>query len=322
MVEEYINISVKPVSFLNKRSLKLSGMLHSPSKRIKNLGIIILSPGIKSRVAPHRLYIKMADRLSNMGFQVLRFDFEGLGDSEGEIEEKLAADLYGSIQIGRFIDDTISSMDWMERESGISRFILIGLCGGAITGLLTGAKDQRVDSLLGLGIPVTLDSSNVDHSKYITEGQLRGMRYEYLKKALKPKALLRFFALKSNYRVIFKSVAQPLRKFFIKDIKRSERNKVLLDDSFQNSNNNFNPHFPKAFFNMAINRKLFLIFSERDRLYWEFEEKFQSVYNKEISKYSPNFNIHIVNNANHIFSFPEWRDEMLDLSCKWLSKNI
>jgi len=313
-----MNISVEPVNFLNKRGLKLFGMLHIPDKPKKNVGVIILSPGIKSRVAPHRLYVKMAKRFSNMGFKVLRFDPEGLGDSEGEIEEKFAADVYGSIQIGRFKDDTIAAMDWMESEYDISRFILTGLCGGAITGLLTGARDSRVDSLLGLGIPVIMDSINVDHSKYITEGQLRGMRYKYLKKTLKPKAWLRFFTLKSNYRVIYKLATQPLRKFIIKNIKRSENKKDLLDTSFQNSNNNFNPHFPEAFFNMAINRKLFLIFSERDRLYWEFEEKFKGVYNKEISKYSPNFNIHIVNNANHIFSFSEWQNDMLNKSCTWL----
>jgi len=37
---------------------------------------------------------------------VLRFDFYGLGDSEGEIREPMLADLYGSIQMGRYVKDT------------------------------------------------------------------------------------------------------------------------------------------------------------------------------------------------------------------------
>ena len=133
---------LKPVTFLNRKGCKLFGILHIPPQPRKDVGIIILSPGIKSRVAPHRLYVKMARRFCEMGFCVLRFDPEGIGDSEGEIEERMSADFYGSVQVGRFVGDTIDAMDWMEKEHGISRFILAGLCGGAITGLLTGALDQ------------------------------------------------------------------------------------------------------------------------------------------------------------------------------------
>ena len=37
---------------------------------------------------------------------MFRFDFYGLGDSEGEVDEAYLADLYGSVALGRYVDDT------------------------------------------------------------------------------------------------------------------------------------------------------------------------------------------------------------------------
>ena len=59
---------VVPVVFTNMDGHKLFGMMHEPEKINKNLpAIILLSPGVKTRVAPHRLYKKMADALSKGG---------------------------------------------------------------------------------------------------------------------------------------------------------------------------------------------------------------------------------------------------------------
>jgi len=309
MVEKNMNTQVTPVTFFNKNGNRLFGMVHSPERETKEFGIIILSPGIKSRVAPHRLYVKMAVNLCELGFQVLRFDPEGLGDSEGEIDEGFAADVYGTIQLGRFINDTISAMDWMQTNYNITRFILTGLCGGAITGLLTGAKDQRVEALLGLGIPVILDSSNIDHSKYITKGQLNGLREGYLKKILSPRAWIRFLLLKSDFKIMFKSLLQPI---LTKSSKHSD--KPLIK-----KNGNFNPYFPVAFHEILSKRKILLIFSEADRLYWEFEEKYMIPYKEEFEQHKKNLKIQIVKEANHIFSFKKWQEDMLEKSRLWLN---
>jgi len=316
-----MNKSVTPVSFKNTTGAKLYGMLHSPAKQKKNTGIILLSPGIKSRVAPHRLYIKMANNFCDMGFEVLRFDPEGLGDSEGEILEKYAADVYGSIQVGRFVSDTIIAMDWMEKECGVSKFIISGLCGGAITGLLTGAMDKRVECLIGLGIPVILDSENVDQLKYITEGQLGRLHDGYIKKIIDPRAWLRFLSLKSDYRIMFKSLMQPLKKYINENLAKSLKNNNREEKIVNKISDNFNALFPNAFMEMVSDRKIFLIFSGSDRLFWEFEEKFKNPYNNDIEKHKENYQIDIINEANHIFSFKEWQQEMLDKSCSWLERN-
>ena len=167
-------------TFANRDGHMLVGILHEPvAQARRDVAIILLSPGVKNRVAPHRLYNKMAAEYASLGFWVLRFDFYGLGDAEGEVGERLLADLYRSIQLGRYVDDTRCAMDWMQHTYGIPKFVLGGLCGGAITGLLAGAKDHDVVGLLGLGVPVILDGSNVDKVRNLTVGQIGGLRAKY-----------------------------------------------------------------------------------------------------------------------------------------------
>lgn len=312
--------SALPITFLNKDGLKLFGILHKPSPHAQqDAAIIILSPGIKSRVAPHRLYVKMARRFSEIGFHVLRFDFYGLGDSEGEITEKYVADFYGSVQVGRYVNDTVSAMDWMERECNIKRFILAGLCGGAITGLFAGAKDKRVHSLLGLGIPVILDSVNIEYERYITDGQLEHiMKERYFRNLFKWKSWLRFLTFQSDYRLIFKGLKKTLEK----KITGSEEipgKTNQVNELPQEIAVNFNRHFAKELrIMLESNKKIFFIFSGADRLYWEYREKYLKYFANDIDEYGSNLKVEIVSGANHIFSFNEWQEEMLRKSATWL----
>ena len=83
---------------------RLMGILHMPEDRVRrNRGINLLSPGLKNRVAPNRMNVKMARILCEKGFPVLRFDPHGIGDSEGEIVrgERPVMNLWGLIREGR-----------------------------------------------------------------------------------------------------------------------------------------------------------------------------------------------------------------------------
>ena len=161
--------TVTPLTFCNQDGLRLFGMLHQPAvPREGAETVLILSPGVKMRVAPHRLYNKLAERFVAMGYPVLRFDFHGLGDSEGAAPETLLADFYGATQLGRYVGDTLAAMDWMQRTYGTRQFIAAGLCGGALTGLLTAARDPRIVALCAISFPVILDGSDRDPARYMT----------------------------------------------------------------------------------------------------------------------------------------------------------
>jgi alpha/beta superfamily hydrolase len=311
-----------PVKFRNKAGLNLFGILHRPQiSRENGITIILLSPGVKMRVGPHNLYIKMTKLFLDMGFSVLRFDFFGLGDSEGELEEDMLADVYNHIEVGRYVDDTIISMDWLEKNYGFNRFILGGLCGGAITALLAASRDNRVVGILSLGMTSVLASFAADPAKYITQGQLKRLRDGYLRKLLKPKSWIRLLTLQSDYWIILKSTVQPLFKRIKVMLKLNRNEKTTTIITAKSIQDNSNPLFASAFFRcMERNIPILLIFSGADRLYWEFEEKFMQPRKDELDRIEKKyFSIHIVDKANHVFSFKEWQDEMLGVSKQWLT---
>lgn len=314
-----MTVQTIPVTFDNKSGQRLFGILHQPEHpRDPEVAIILLSPGVKTRVAPHRLYNKMAERFVALGYRVLRFDFYGLGDSEGEVRETYLADLYGAIQVGRYVDDTIAAMDWMQHTYGVSRFIMSGLCGGAITGLLTAARDERISCLLGLGIPVILDGADIDFTKYMTDAQLKGTRRGYLGKlklwdAKAWRSWMRFLTFQSHYSLITRSLIKPL----LQRLRGGGSTSPI--QSQEEPRDNTNPYFAPAFFRMvSTSRPVLLVFSGTDRLFWEFEVKFVKRYGAELQRYAGLYEVHVTPNANHIFSFKEWQDDMLDRCAKWL----
>jgi len=309
-------MNLKPVVFANSQGHRLFGILHEPDAAIrKSTGIILLSPGVKMRVAPHGMYSKMADCFVKMGFPVLRFDFYGLGDAEGEIELTQLSNVYNSIQLGRYLEDTITSLDWMQQELGITRCIVGGLCGGAITGLLASQQDQRIVALLALGIPVALDVGAENWHLHLSQGQLGQLRTGYIKNLLKPEAWFRLLTFQSDYRVIWKSLQQLFRQ-------KEKSKPVAASVAVQSQEkDNTNPKFAPAFLNMLrTSRPMLHIFSGSDRLAWEFDEKFAAYHRQELEKYAAMVEIHHIEKANHVLAHPAWFQEMLAISQKWLAK--
>jgi hypothetical protein len=294
------------LTFENKDGHRLFCIVHEPfADARRDAAILLLSPGVKNRIAPHRLYNKMAAQYAALGFFVLRFDFHGLGDSEGEVREPLLADLYGSIQVGRYCDDTRSAMDWMRRTFGIERFILGGLCGGAITGVLAGADDRSVVGIFGLGLPVMMDGANVDKVANMTAGQLRGMRERYLRKLLDPTAWVRLLTFKTNFRQLLRALRAQ---------KRPARPPAPPPPG-----SNANPYFPPAFLQMLEDKRpVLLVFSGADRLYAEFQEKFLAYYHDRVAAHGDLLELVVVEDANHVFTFTAWQQEMLLRTSSWL----
>ena len=122
----------------------------------------------------------------------------------------MLADVYNSIQSGRYVGDTIAAMDWMTRECGVDRFVGSGLCGGSITALLAGAGDQRMRSMLALSIPTVLDGGEANWGRFATDRQLVDVRRGYLMRLVKPDSWRRLLTGKTNYRTLWRSLRSAL----------------------------------------------------------------------------------------------------------------
>lgn len=92
---------------------------------------------------------RAAQALNEAGLVALRFNFRGVGASTGSYEEGIGER-----------DDVSAALDWLVREYPELPVICGGFSFGSMVGLTVGVADDRVDGLLGLGLPV--ESLNYD----------------------------------------------------------------------------------------------------------------------------------------------------------------
>jgi hypothetical protein len=301
------------VEFLNKRGDVLRGFLHSPDSQLdRHVCILLLSPGIKGRVGPHRLYLKLAASLVARGYHVLRFDFFGLGDATGELGERVLADVYTSIQTGRYVDDAIAAMNWMQHTHDVTRFVGSGLCGGSISALLAASVDRRIELLLGIGMPSILDGGPDNWARALTQQQIAGLQDSYLRKLVDPRSLLRLMTGKSNYAAI----QQVLRGWLAS---RSNSSNAPAEKPPPSSPDPANPLFAPAFLAMLRSgRRMLLVFSGNDRLHGQFEEHFEQRHEDQLKDLRDLYEVYVVKNANHVLSAPEWVEELCSIAGNWL----
>ncbi len=309
-----------PVTFVNRAHQRLFGILSEPASVQADAAVVLLNPGTKMRVGPNRLYLRMAERFVAQGYAVLRFDFAGLGDSEGDVPESQTADLFGAIQTGRYVDDVSASIDWLVAEKGIRRVVAGGLCGGAITALLAAERDPRIVSVLGLGMPVILDGAHIDFSKYMTPAELAGQRRDYLWKLRlwEPRVWLSWWRLvtgRSHYSHIVRTLLQPVKARLKRKAAAHEVTDAPITD---NTNPRFAPAMRHVF---AKRRPILLVFGEEDRLLMEYTAKYVGRHQSDLDRAASLYELHVIKQANHIFSLDEWRDDLLDRCDRWLQEH-
>jgi alpha-beta hydrolase superfamily lysophospholipase len=296
--------------------------LHEAERNVERSDAVclLLSPGVKTRVAPHRLYRKLADVFLARGIAVLRVDFYGLGDSEGELAETQIDQFYRAVQLGRYVDDTRNAIDFCERELGARRFIVGGLCGGAITGLLTAEQDARVAAVYAIGMPVVLDGVAQHEAANMTRGQLRSVRARYLRKVLQPSAWLRLLSFRSDLRLLLASVlGGGKRRWRNGERRRTEGVAAPTTPPAQN----LNKAFVRALFRMLeYRRPVLLLFGGADRLYWEYQEKVAEPWASSLRGAPSQATLVLVPNANHILGDPAWVARGRELTAEWLDAHF
>lgn len=123
----------------------LAGTVHYPSgyeSSNEQYPLIIICHGfVGSRVGVDRLFVKASHEMIQEQCVVLRFDYSGCGESEGE---------YGKTGLDAFIDQTKAAIDFGTRLQKIDKdqLILLGHSLGGATAVLTATRDERVKKLI------------------------------------------------------------------------------------------------------------------------------------------------------------------------------
>lgn len=146
------HISEKPFFFRNDG--QLFGVLHRPRPEIASpQGFVFCHPCFEEKLWAHRVYVGMARELAQRGYPVLRFDYMGHGDSDGDFE--LAT-------VGTRLADIGCAVQTLRNETGVAQVGLLGLRLGATLAAIS------ANSLAGISRLVLWDPI-VDGAAYMQE---------------------------------------------------------------------------------------------------------------------------------------------------------
>jgi len=114
------------------------GVLHVPAAAIRSTGIVFVVGGPQYRAGSHRQFVLMARGFARQGFPVLRFDYRGMGDSDGDHPG-----------FDGCAEDIRSAIDVLLRERPhLHSVALFGLCDGASAALMYSVSDARVAGII------------------------------------------------------------------------------------------------------------------------------------------------------------------------------
>lgn len=124
----------------------IRGILHTPEQSKnksagKNPGLVLCHGFTGNKIGLHRIFVKAARYFSSLGFAVLRFDFSGCGDSDGNYED---------ITIDGQVQETIAAINYISSLSDIAKdkVYLTGLSMGGAVASLTAPEAKTLAGLV------------------------------------------------------------------------------------------------------------------------------------------------------------------------------
>ncbi|RPI95812.1 MAG: alpha/beta fold hydrolase, partial [Chloroflexi bacterium] len=101
----------------------LRGMLHRPAAAGPSPVVLLLHGFTGQHIEDQRLFVQFARCLADGGYAVLRFDFYGSGDSDGEFDQ---------FTMRSEVADAVTALDWLAAQPGldIKRIGVVGLSMG------------------------------------------------------------------------------------------------------------------------------------------------------------------------------------------------
>jgi len=116
----------------------LIGILHESPRATTKTGVLIIVGGPQYRVGSHRQFVLMARSLAERGCPVMRFDYRGMGDSDGAVRtfDAVSADIRAAVDA------------FFNAQPNLSGVVLWGLCDGASAALMYCGDDARVKGVI------------------------------------------------------------------------------------------------------------------------------------------------------------------------------
>lgn len=121
----------------------LEGILMTPAEPVRGAAVLCHAHPLHGGVMRFKLLYRVAKLFREKGFAVLRFNFRGVGKSEGKHADGLGEQ-----------DDVRAALARMRLDYPDLPVLLGGFSFGSVMALRVGLEDARVDRLVAMGFPV------------------------------------------------------------------------------------------------------------------------------------------------------------------------
>lgn len=260
----------------------LYGILSVPDLA-QSRGILMLVGGAQYRAGSHRQFTLLSRFFASRGIPVMRFDYRGMGDSEGDTRDFENVD-----------DDIRCAVDYfMGSVAGMTGVIMWGLCDAASAALFYGFRDPRI---AGLALVNPWIRTETGLAKTY-------LRHYYISRILDRALWQKILHARFNYRAAAASLVMQVLTAFGKN-GRDPISASLPDRMFEGYNRFKGP--------------VFLILSGNDLTAKEFTD-LASTDEKWFSLLQERRTQHLeLPNANHTFSTRQWRDRVAGQTLDWI----
>jgi hypothetical protein len=133
-------VEIREAITLENEGEKIFGILHRPLHS-QHVPAIVICPGFAgNKCGKFRMFVTLGKELAKLGIAVLRFDYRGAGDSEGEFQD---------ITLEGKVSDTLKCLSFLARDPQIdsSRLGLLGRSLGGAIAVLAAGRFQMIKSL-------------------------------------------------------------------------------------------------------------------------------------------------------------------------------
>ena len=253
-----------------------------------NSGVIILVGGPQYRAGSHRQFTLLARSLAEAGIASLRFDFAGMGDSEGARQH---FDATG--------DEIIAAIDHLlALQPAVSNVVLWGLCDAASSAAINAHLHDKVTGMILL-------NPWVHNGDYSPQVKLAHYYRPSLRKA-------------DQWRRLFTGEIRlsALREFARDSIALLGRRLAATAGKVP----------PLTFVHRMLDglrlfqHDVLIVLSQADLTAREFSTLVEHDAQWQSVTSAPSVSFYTVQGADHTFSQPAWRDEVAQLTIDWVKK--
>jgi pimeloyl-ACP methyl ester carboxylesterase len=126
-------------AFFGPPDEQLLGIHHPARGASRGVGVVLCSPAPMELARSHWAFRKLADQLSKVGFDVLRFDYRGTGDSNGELVDTTAQ---------HWVADIKRATTELKDVAGVRKVALVGFRLGGLLAAAAASEGLSLEALV------------------------------------------------------------------------------------------------------------------------------------------------------------------------------